>query len=129
MITTILAAAIAPAPAVDIPRFLSCIRQIEGHAWSDPGGAYAIQSSTWRQHTRIPWRLASVKAHADHVAALHIAWITRSLLADGYPVNAYTLAGCWRRGLEGFKLRAKHGAGCDYATRVWNLYTSGHILP
>lgn len=127
MIITLVAAIAAPAPAVDVPRFLACVCQVEGHRWEDPGGAYAIQAATWRQHTRLPYRLASVKVHADHVAALHLAWLTRSLLADGFPVNAYTLAGCWRWGLEGFKARAKFGR-MEYGERVWNLYSSAHIF-
>jgi hypothetical protein len=124
MITTILATAVAPLPALDVPRFLSCVRQIEGHRWSDPGGAYAIQAATWRQHSRMPYALASVKVHADHVAALHLDWLGRSLRADGFPVNAYTLACAWRWGFDGFKARAQHGL-IEYGERVWNLYNAG----
>lgn len=121
MIVTLIAAAHAPVPAVDSARLLDAIRQIEGHKWSDPGGAYAIQRGTWHQHTRLPYRLAGIKIHADHVAALHIAWLARTLANDGWPVNAYTLAGCWRYGFEGFRDRARIGR-VDYATRAWNLY-------
>ena len=58
-------------------------------------------------------------AHADHVAELHLTWLARELRGADYPVNAYTLATCWRFGLEGFKRRR---AVSDYATRVSNLY-------
>lgn len=122
MIVTIVAAAqAAPATTIDCARFLAAIVQIEDHHWPDPGGAYAIQRPTWRQHTRLPYALASDKRHADHVARLHIAWLSRSLAADGWPVNAYTLGGAWRWGLEGFKERAAVGR-VDYGERVWNLY-------
>lgn len=122
MIVTLVAAAhVAPTPAINVDQFLWAIMQMEGHRWADPGGAYAIQLKTWRQHTRMPWALASDKQHADHVAALHLAWLSRSLAADGWPVNAYTLGGAWRWGLEGFKARAALGR-VDYGERVWNLY-------
>lgn len=122
MIVTIVAAAqAAPAATVDCARFLAAIVQIEGHSWKDPGGAYAIQFCTWRQHTRLPWALASDRQHSDHVAWLHITWLSKSLQNDGWPVNAYTLGGCWRWGFEGFKERARLGR-VEYGERVWNLY-------
>jgi hypothetical protein len=120
IVTLVAAAHVAPALAVDVTRFLWAIQQIEGHSWSDPGGAYAIQRGTWRQHTRMPWALASDKQHADYVGRLHLAWLGRSLARDGWPVNAYTLGGAWRWGLEGFKERAAVGR-VEYGERVWNL--------
>lgn len=125
IVTMIAAAALAPAPAVDVDRFLTCIVQIEGHAWTDPGGAYAIQRDTWRDYTRLPYAAASIKGHADVVAARHLAWLARSLADEGWPVNAYTLAGCWRWGFTGFKQRANAGR-VDYAARFWQLYHSTH---
>lgn len=123
MILTIVAAQHAPAPIneVDVGRLLEAIRQIEGHRWSDPGGAYAIQEPTWRQHSRLPYRLASDPQHARWVAGLHLAWLSRSLAGAGWPVNAYTLAGAWRWGLEGFMRRARTGR-VEYGERAWNLY-------
>lgn len=123
MITTLIAAAHAPLDAFDNDRFLQAIIQVEGHAWKDAGGAYAIQPGTWRDHSRRPYAFASLPVYARDVADRHIAWLSRTLRAGGYPVNAYTLAVCWRFGFAGFVERAKRGGGAiDYGERVWNLY-------
>ena len=114
-----LAAGAASLGEVNPARLLDCIRQVENHRWTDPGGAYCIQPSVWKDRTRLPYAYASSKAHADHVAELHLAWLARQLRADDYPVNAYTLATCWNIGFEGFKRRRSVS---DYATRVSNLY-------
>lgn len=127
MIVTLIAASVAPvAHDVDMARLLACIRMIEGHLWTDPGGAYGIQTQTWRQHTRLPYSYASRKEHADWVAGMHFAWLARSLSADGYSITPYTLAGCWRWGLEGFK--ARYRTGVEYAVRAQQLYNSEHKL-
>jgi len=135
VIITIIAASVAPLPArsdaLDTARFLACIAAVEGHRWSDAGGAYAIQPATWRQHSpHKAYRLASVRIHADGVALLHLAWLSRSLRGRSFPVNAYTLAGAWRFGLEGFTARAARSSQpIDYAARVFQLYHSAHSLP
>lgn len=127
MITTLIAMAIAPVPQVDMQRLLRCIREVEGHKWSDPGGVYAIQPITWRQHSRLPYRYASEPGIADEVAERHLAWLAKSLRADGVAVTAFSLGGCWRWGLEGFKrrMRATTLEGTNYAARVHNLYHAG----
>lgn len=121
MITTLIALAVtsSPLPQIDEGRLLSAIRQVEGHKWSDPGGAYAIQPTTWKQHSKLPYRYASSPDHADEVGRRHIHWIIRTLRDDGIPVSAYSIAGCWRFGFEGFRRRKDR---IDYATRVANLY-------
>lgn len=128
MILTLITATVAALPALNTPRLLSCIEQVEGHKWSDPGGAYAIQPSVWTQHTRLPYRFASLQQPASDVAHRHLAWLARSLRSEGIEVNAYTLAGCWRFGFEGFIRRARVGE-IEYATRVHNLYNSHHSFP
>ena len=123
MITTLIAAAHAPLDAFDNDRFLQAIMQVEGHKWSDPGGAYAIQPGTWRDHSKRTYALASIPIYARDVADRHIAWLSRTMRAHGYPVNAYTLAVCWRFGFVGFTQRARSGGGAiEYGERVWNLY-------
>jgi hypothetical protein len=121
MIRTLIALAAVhaqPPLEIDAGRFLRAVAEVEGHRWEDPGGRYAFTATTWRDRTRLPYRLASSPAHAEHVAGLHLAWIARELRASGYPVNAYTLAACWHLGAEGFKRRR---AVLDYAVRVENL--------
>jgi len=125
MITTILAAATAPLAAFDNALFLQAIMAVEGHAWKDPGGAYAIQPGTWRDHSTRPYSFACLPVYARDVADKHIAWLSRVLRAHQYPVNAYTLAVCWRFGFVGFTQRARQGGGAvDYGERVWNIYNA-----
>ena len=122
MIRTLFALAfghLAPAHEVDHARLLAAIRQVEGHKWSDPGGAYAITPGVWRDRTRLPYRFAGDPDHAAHVAGLHLTWLADQLRADGYRVHAYTLAACWSLGYEGF--RRRRGV-VDYAVRVENIY-------
>jgi hypothetical protein len=121
--TFIFAASSVAAPAIDQPRLLAAIANKEAHRWSDPGGAYAIRPITWAQHSKLPYRFASLKDYADPVALRHLQWLTRSLEADGYQVTVYALAGCWRHGLEGWKLIRTRD---EYAEGVWNLYYSTH---
>ena len=124
MRTTFITLALAAAPLpnhIDAPRMLDAIRQVEGHKWTNAGGAYAIQPSTWKQHTKLPYRYASSPAHAEFVGEKHLAWLARGLRDDGYPVTPYTLAACWRFGLEGYKRRQDV---IDYACRVRNIYDS-----
>ncbi|MDQ5979488.1 MAG: hypothetical protein QG602_2462 [Verrucomicrobiota bacterium] len=115
------AAVHAQEPAIDHARLLTAIQQVEGYAWSHPGGAYAIRLATWRQHTHLPYRYACIKEYADAWAVKHFGWLTRSLLADGYAVTPYSLAMCWRYGLEGGKVRIGR-PGFDYGHRAANLY-------
>lgn len=110
-----------PRPArLDRARLLAAIAQVEGHRWSDDGGALAISRATWRQHTRIPYRYASLKEYAYPLAERHLEWLERSLRADGVAVNSLTLALCWRWGYEGGKAALVAGR-TDYGQRVRNL--------
>ena len=122
MITTLLAIAatsVSPMEHIVTARLLNAIQQVEGHKWSDPGGALAIQPATWRQHSHLPYRFASLRPHAEQVARRHLEWLAKSLRDDGWPVTPYALAACWRFGFEGYKRRNAH---IDYAIRVQNLY-------
>jgi hypothetical protein len=120
--TVILAA--APAPAIDDARFFAVIGQLEGHAWTDPGGALALSRSAWSQHTRLPYRYASFPDFALPVAERHLTWLARSLVEFGRTPSVHNLAGCWRYGLD----RWIKGASADYANRAHLLYYSNHHL-
>lgn len=125
MILTIVTAQAAPLAHFNNGKFLAAIIQVEGHAWKDPGGAYAIQPGTWSDHSTRPYAFASQPTYARDVADRHIAWLSRTLRQEGYPVNAYTLACCWRFGYSAFVRRVKAGGGAiGYGERVWNLYHS-----
>lgn len=130
MIRTLFALAFShvsqPAHDVDVARFLAAIREVEGHKWTDPGGAYAIQPGVWKDRSRLPYRYAGSPDHAAHVAGMHINWLARQLRGDGYPATVYTLAACWRLGFEGFRARR---AVVNYAERVVNLYSAPITAP
>ncbi len=113
----------APASAVDAARFLGIIVAIEGNHPSAPGGIYGLGRSTWAQHSRLPYRYASISPHNRHVAGLHLRWLERSLEQFDQPVTVYTLAAAWRFGLEG-GIHRMHLGRIDYADRADNLYHS-----
>lgn len=112
-----------PAHAVNVARFLAIIVAIEGNPPHSPGGIYGIAAITWRQHSRLPYRYASFHPHNRHVAEIHYRWLERSLRQIDQPVTVYTLAACWRRGLEGGVKRMRAGR-VDYADRADSLYHS-----
>lgn len=114
-------------PVLDHNRVLACILAVEGNPWSREGGGYGFKRITWRQHTTLPFRYASIPLHAQEVAHAHIEWIIRSLKADGLPVTPYSIYACWLHGLEGGELCVQSGK-CDRAKRCENLYWSGHEL-
>lgn len=113
------------AAAVDAARFLAMIVAIEGNHPASPGGVYGLTVTTWRQHTKLPYRYASFSPHNKHVAELHLRWLERSLRDLDQPVTVYTLSACWRHGLEGGIVRM-HAGRVDYAERTANLYFSAY---
>lgn len=116
----------APAPAqaqINVARFLACIVAVEGNRWPAPGGAYGLSRACWSQNSSLPYRYSSLPIYALHVAELHVAWLERSLRQLDQPVTAYTLAACYRFGLEG-GVAAMHRGRVDYAERCENLYLS-----
>lgn len=117
----------AQAQAIDGARFLAMIAAVEGNPPHSPGGIYGIAAITWRQHSKLPYRYASFHPHNRHVAEVHYRWLERSLRQFDQPVTVYTLAACWRWGLEGGVKRMQAGR-IDYAERTANLYFSSHQL-
>ena len=113
----------APAAAIDVARFLAIIVAIEGNRPALPGGIYGLTTATWRQHTKLPYRYASIAPHNHYVASLHFDWLKRSLKEFDQPVTVYALAAAWRFGLEG-GIRRMHAGRVDYAERTANLYFS-----
>lgn len=111
---------IHPAP-IDHARFFRSIEQVEGTPWSEPGGALGLSRATWAQHSRLPYRYASLPEWAMPVAELHLAWLCRSLRADGFQVTPYTAGVCWRHGFERGKALIPSPVP-GYGERVQNLY-------
>jgi hypothetical protein len=63
-------------------------------------GAYQFRESTWRMHTKLPFRYAAEKAHADPVAVRHYDWIARGLIRNGMEVTPYNVGLAWNGGLS-----------------------------
>lgn len=101
---------------------LEAIAQVEGHAWSDHGGRYAIMPQTWRQHTALPYRYVHDPKASTDIAILHLRWIRLSLSKMGMAPTPYMLAGCWRSGLRRFAGDNAPESHRYYAERVRNLY-------
>ncbi len=84
-------------------------------------GAYQFRQSTWRMHSRAPFRNALVRSHADRVAVAHYDWLVRELRRNGVRPTAYTIALAWNAGLtaavSGRAPRSSH----HYAQRVVNI--------
>lgn len=106
---------------------LQAIHLIENpHNSSRPGahgelGAYQFRSSTWRMHTRKPFRQALVRAHADQVALIHYDWICTQLQRRGLPVTSYNIAMVWNAGIGAVTSGRVPQVSRQYAQRVVNI--------
>jgi hypothetical protein len=116
-----------PALSFDPVRLADAIAQVEGHRATDLGGRYAISRAVWTDTTRLPYHLSRVPEYADAVAKKRLRDLVTYLEARGYSANAYSVAGAWRWGLEGYIARERRGR-VEYGVRVWNLYHSAHAL-
>lgn len=93
---------------------------------SQPGahgelGAYQFRASTWRMHTRKPFRSALVRTHADAVALNHYDWICAQLRRQGLPVTTYNIAMTWNAGIGAVSSGRVPRASRQYAERVVNI--------
>jgi hypothetical protein len=84
-------------------------------------GAYQFRESTWRMHTKLPFRYAAEKAHADPVAVRHYDWIARGLIRNGMEVTPYNVGLAWNGGLSATVRGRVPAAALRYAERVHNL--------
>ncbi len=106
---------------------LQAIHWVENpHNSAKPGpcgelGAYQFRESTWRMHTRVPFRHAIDRTHADAVAVRHYEWIKRGLVRAGFPVTPYHVALAWNGGLTATLRGRVSAATRNYAERVSNL--------
>lgn len=106
---------------------LAAIHQLENpRNLTRPGrhgelGAYQFRASTWRMHTKIPFRQALDRATSDVVAVKHYEWLKRELVKHRLPPTTYNIALAWNGGIgaavRGSSPRAAHG----YAERAANL--------
>jgi len=84
-------------------------------------GPYQFRPTTWRMHTRKPFRLAADRATADEVAAAHYEWIKQKLQAAGVRASAYNIAMAWNSGVDNVINGRAPNVSYNYAERVVNL--------
>ncbi len=106
---------------------LQAIHLIENpHNTSQPGahgelGAYQFRQTTWRMHSRKPFRNALVRAHADAVAVTHYDWLARQLRRNCIAPTTYNIALAWNAGIGAVVSGRAPRASRQYAQRVVNI--------
>lgn len=81
-------------------------------------GPYQFRPSTWRMHTKKPFRLAADRAEADKIAVKHYEWIKRGLEQEGREASIYDIALAWNAGLEATLRGSAPSSSHNYASRV-----------
>lgn len=123
----VLGGAVLPVTAAQRADILQAIHWVENpRNVTKPGprgelGAYQFRESTWRMHTKLPFRYAAEKVHADPVAVRHYDWIARGLIRNGMKVTPYNVALAWNGGLSATVRRRAPATAHRYAERVQNL--------
>lgn len=83
--------------------------------------AWQFTAGTWRQHTKLPFRVASEDpVHAREVAEMHLDYLSAELRTRGVDPTPEHLAAAWRYGPASSRVCA----GTDYAKRVARLAAS-----
>lgn len=106
---------------------LEAIHQIENpKELTRPGahgelGAYQFRETTWRMHSKEPFRRALDRAQSDVVAVKHYEWLKRGLEQAGVPITPYNIALAWNGGLEATVLGRSVSASHAYAQRAETL--------
>jgi hypothetical protein len=112
----------AQAEALDHDRFFDAIRQVEGHQWTDPGGALAFTRRTWEKLTSLPYRLSQRREYAEAVGRLLLQEFERECQKAGVEFTVRVAAGAWNKGLADAIRRERMGWPRDYSLRVENLF-------
>ncbi|MEY3775397.1 MAG: hypothetical protein RLZZ129_2177 [Verrucomicrobiota bacterium] len=84
-------------------------------------GPYQFREPTWRMHTKVSFRRALDREHAEEVAVRHYEWIVRGLQRNGLEVIPYNVALAWNGGLSATVRGRAPAAAHRYAERVQNL--------
>ncbi len=106
---------------------LQAIHLIENpHNNPQPGahgelGAYQFRQTTWRMHSRLPFRNALNRAHADRVAVAHYDWLVGQLRRNGLQPTTYNIALAWNAGIGAVTSGRVPRASRQYAQRVLNV--------
>lgn len=112
-----------PAAVLDVPRFLSAVRQVEEWHGRDgragERGPWQITAAVWAMHMPgTPFAMARQEGPARACALKHVAWLRARLRAAGADDNAYNLALAWNAGLSAVLRGRAPERSYDYAGRV-----------
>jgi len=116
---TIPPAEVRTVSSIEPVRFFACIAQVEGHEWTDQGGALAFTEAAWREVTALPYRHAKQAHHALNVGTLLLAKYQREFEKAGIAWTPQSAATAWRWGLTGAIRRRGRS---EYGQRAENLY-------
>lgn len=111
---------------------LQAIHLIENpHDSTRPGahgelGAYQFRQTTWRMHSKAPFRNALVRSYADRVAVAHYDWLARQLRRSGLQPNTYNIALAWNAGIGAVTSGRAPRVSHQYARRVVNIADELH---
>lgn len=81
-------------------------------------GPYQFRPSTWKMHTKKPFRLAADRQEADRVAVKHYDWIKEGLERNGVTATPYRIALAWNAGLSATVRNSVPESSHRYAERV-----------
>ena len=117
----------AQAAVLDVPRFLSAVRQVEDWNGRDgragERGPWQITAAVWAMHMPgRPFAEARREGPAYACALKHATWLRARLVAAGADDNAFNMALCWNAGADGTLRGRAPDRSYDYAVRVRNLY-------
>ena len=101
-------------PAINYPRLLRAIAAVEGHRWSDEGGAIAWTQRAWVEDCSWPYAYAKNRELSMKIAEQRLERLRCYLRT----MNIATVANLWRYGLTA----TKQGRVGNYGQRVANLY-------
>jgi len=122
---------------IDLTRMADAILQCENTPWEKIGlygerSSYQITECVWKQHTIAAFTWASdphpaCRRMVDKLVIAHLAWICRTLKADGYTLTPYIVAEVWKGGIGRFRRMQMRPPDIQYAIRCNNLYAENRL--
>ena len=112
---------VAPTPKpIDVDKLVLAIEERENGKWSSPGGRACWQPETWKQFTKLPYRMASNQWQSRIVMKIALANYSARFTAEGIEPTVWRLATAFRYGFDGAILRARHAS--DYGELTEGIY-------
>lgn len=117
------------ASEVDCTRFLAAIATVEnttGRGRNGEIGIYQFRESTWKQHSKEPFKWAfghnETQIHErERVAQAHFLWLQKNLKEP----TVWRMALAWNAGIGAVNRSKFSESNFEYASRVRNVYLEG----